>query len=62
MKIPMSLSEKPWKRSAIRLIWYDGWLPIPYYESYNLADYDALCREAEANRAKGEKSPVRESH
>ena len=56
------LSEGDPRREELIGYINDGWLPIPYYESYNLADYDALCREAEANRAKGEKSPVRESH
>ena len=60
--VGIDLSEGDPRRDEIIGYINDGWLPIPYYKSYNLADYDALCKEAEANRAAGKTWPVRESH
>ena len=60
--VGIDLSEGDPRRDEIIGCINDGWLPIPYYKSYNLADYDALCKEAEANRAAGKTWPVRESH
>ncbi len=40
----------------------EGLLPTPYEKSYNLADYDALVAEAEANRAAGVMEEGHEDH
>ena len=40
----------------------EGLLPTPYDKSYNLADYEALVAEAEANCAAGEAVEEHESH
>ncbi|MBP3877596.1 MAG: 5'-nucleotidase C-terminal domain-containing protein [Lachnospiraceae bacterium] len=44
--------DDPRRAEIIGLI-NEGLLPTPYDRSYNLADYDALIAEAEANRAAG---------
>lgn len=40
----------------------EGLLPTPYDKSYNLADYDALVAEAEANRAAGSEFESDKTH
>lgn len=49
----IDLSEEDPRRAEIIRLINEGWLPVPYYESYNLADYDALIARAEENRARG---------
>ncbi len=51
----VNLSEDDPRRAEIIGYINDGLLPVPYNQSYNLADYDALVAEARANAA-GEKS------
>ena len=47
----VDLSEDDPRRAEIIEYINEGLLPTPYNESYNLADYDELVAEAEANRA-----------
>ncbi len=58
----IDLSEDDPRRE--KLIGYinDGLLPTPYDKSYNLADYDALAAEAEANRKAGKTVSEHEGH
>ena len=49
----VDLSENDPRRAEIIGYINEGLLPTPYAKSYNLADYDALVAEAEANRAAG---------
>jgi 2',3'-cyclic-nucleotide 2'-phosphodiesterase/3'-nucleotidase len=49
----VDLSEGDPRRAEIIGYINEGLLPTPYARSYNLADYDALVAEAEANRAAG---------
>ena len=49
----VDLSEDDPRRAEIIEYINEGLLPTPYNESYNLADYEELVAEAEANRAAG---------
>ena len=48
--VGVDLSEDDPRRAEIIAYINEGLLPIPYDKSYNLADYDELVAEAEANR------------
>ena len=58
----VDLSEDDPRRAEIIGYINEGLLPTPYDKSYNLADYDALVAEAEANRTAGETVEQHESH
>ena len=47
------MSKDDPRRAEIIAYINEGLLVTPYDVSYNLADYDALVAEAEANRAAG---------
>jgi 2',3'-cyclic-nucleotide 2'-phosphodiesterase/3'-nucleotidase len=49
----VDLSKDDPRRAEIIGYINEGLLPTPYDKSYNLADYDALVAQAEANRAAG---------
>ena len=49
----VDLSETDPRRAEIIGYINEGLLPVPFNKSYNLADYDALVAEAEANRLAG---------
>lgn len=48
----IDLSEDDPRRAEIIELINGGYLPVPYEESYNLADYDALMEKAAENKAK----------
>ena len=58
----IDLSEEDPRRAEIIGYINEGLLPTPYSESYNLADYDALKAEAEANLMAGETAEVHKGH
>ena len=58
----VDLSEGDPRRAEIIGYINDGLLPTPYNKSYNLANYDALVAEAEANQAAGSSAEEHESH
>ena len=58
----VDLSKDDPRRAEIIGYINDGLLPTPYHMSYNLADYDALVAQAEANRAAGDTVEAHESH
>ena len=58
----MDLSENDPLRAEIIGYINEVLLPTTYDRSYNLADYDELVAEAEANRAGGETVEKHESH
>ena len=51
--VGVDLSEDDPRRAEIVEMINEGWLEVPYSESYNLSDYEALMKEAEANIAAG---------
>ena len=58
----IDLSEDDPRRAEIIEYINSGFLPTPYDKSYNLADYDALVAEAEANRSMNVTVQAPESH
>ena len=58
----VDLSEDDPRRAEIIGYINEGLLPTPYEKSYNLADYDALVAEAEANRNSESTVEEHESH
>ena len=58
----VDLSKDDPRRAEIIGLINEGLLPTPYAKSYNLADYDALIAEAEANRAAGAEFESDKSH
>lgn len=58
----VDLSKDDPRRAEIIGYINEGLLPTPYAKSYNLADYDALVAEAEANRAAGTEFESDQSH
>ena len=60
--IGVDLSKDDPRRAEIIGYINDGLLPTPDKKSYNLADYDALVAEAEANLAASSKDEVHESY
>lgn len=58
----VDLSKDDPRRVEIIDLINEGLLPTPYNKSYNLADYNALIAEAEANRAAGSEIEAHESH
>ena len=58
----VDLSKDDPRRSEIIGCINDGLLPTPINKSYNLADYDELAAEAEANRLAGKTFELHESH
>ena len=58
----VDLSKDDPRRSVIIGCINDGLLPTPINKSYNLADYDELAAEAEANRLAGKTFEMHESH
>ena len=58
----VDLSKDDPRRSEIIGYINDGLLPTPVNKSYNLADYDELAAEAEANRLAGKTVEIPESH
>lgn len=58
----VDLSKDDPRRSEIIGYINDGLLPTPVNKSYNLADYDELAAEAEANRLAGKTVEKHESH
>lgn len=58
----VDLSEDDPRRAELIGYINEGLLPTPYDESYNLADYDALVAEAQANEAAGGIVEEHESH
>ena len=58
----VDLSMDDPRRAEIISYINEGLLPTPYDKSYNLADYEALVAEAEANCAAGEAVEEHESH
>lgn len=51
--VGVDLSEDDPRRAELISLINEGLLDPPYAASYNLADYDALVAQAEANRSKG---------
>ena len=51
----VDLSKDDPRRAEIIELINEGWLETPYNKSYNLADYDELIAQAEANREAGVK-------
>ena len=58
----VDLSEDDPRRDEIIGYINEGLLPTPYYESYNLEDYDRLSAEAQENKAAGITVEDHESH
>ena len=58
----VDLGENDPRRAEIIAWINEGLLPTPYNQSYNLADYDTLAAEAEANRAAGAEFESDQSH
>ena len=58
----VDLSKDDPRRAEIIGYINEGLLPTPYDKSYNLADYDALVAEAEANRNADTAVEAHESH
>ena len=60
--VGVDLSEDDPRRAEIIDYINEGLLPTPYDKSYNLADYDELVAEAEANREAGTTVAEQEGH
>ena len=60
--VGVDLSEDDPRRAEIIGYINDGLLPTPYDKSYNLADYDTLAAQAEANRKDGKTVQEQEGH
>ena len=60
--VGVDLSEDDPRRAEIIGYINDGLLPTPYDKSYNLADYDTLAAQAEANRKAGKTVQDQEGH
>ena len=58
----VDLSKEDPRREEIIGYIREGLLPTPYDRSYNLAEYDELVAQAEANRAQGITEETHESH
>ena len=58
----VDLNEDDPRRAELIDYINEGLLPVPYNKSYNLADYEALVAEAEANRTTGAEIEADHTH